>query len=108
MTRRAPEARLVSVTYRTVRRRDAILIGGQLRRITGVNLVHGGARLALDTGERLTIARNREYTVARPVPPASKRRTGRTAKGCRRSARPPWRAGRTGRCCTPTAEAPWS
>lgn len=41
MTQRAPQVQLTSVTARTVHVRDAILIGGQLRRIMTVERVHG-------------------------------------------------------------------
>lgn len=62
-----PRLRLVSVTARTVRVLDRILIGGRQRRIEGVEPVPGGARLSLDTGERLIIGSRQEYTVTRPV-----------------------------------------
>lgn len=68
--RRAPEVQLVAVTARTVRTRDAILVGGRLRRVVGVEHVHGGARLDLDSGERLILSARHQYTVQRPLPPA--------------------------------------
>jgi hypothetical protein len=73
VTRLDPDATIVTVTARTVRVRDVILIGGQPRRIVSMRAVHGGSQLALDTGERLTIGLRQEYTVSRPEPATTQR-----------------------------------
>lgn len=60
-----PPASSVTVTARTVRAGDIIMIGGQPRQVTGVERGRGTARCHLDTGELLVIAGRHRYAVTR-------------------------------------------
>jgi hypothetical protein len=63
------EATVITVTARTIRVRDVILIGGQPRRVVTMRAVHGGTQLRLDSGELLVIGLRQEYTVTRTERP---------------------------------------